>query len=126
MEPGPSRKSAANWMQGHFHGTHGRKLEREDGSLANFAVQMQLAAVLGHDAEDDGQPQASADAGRLRGKKWVEDARLNGLRNSRAVVADFQEHPLFGDAMGPHADSSALALLFDGLARIPDQVHEHL
>ena len=87
---------------------------------------MQSAAVLAHDAENDCQPQTGADARRLGRKKWIEDTRLDGLRNSGTVVADFQEHALFGDAPGLHADRAAFTLLLDGLPGIPDQVHEHL
>src|SRR6266852_8398932 len=87
---------------------------------------MQSAAMLAHDAENDCQPQTGADARRLGRKKWIEDTRLDGLRNSGTVVADFQEHALFGDAPGLHADRAAFALLLDGVPGIPDKVHEHL
>src|SRR4029077_4930715 len=87
---------------------------------------MKSAAVFAHDAEDDRQTQAGADARRLGGKEWIEDARLDGLRNSGAIVADLQEHTLIGDASGLDADRAAFALLLDGLPGISNEVHEHL
>ena len=62
----------------------------------------------------------------LGSEKGVKNARLNGLRNSRAVVGDFQKHTLFGNALGLHANRAALALLLDGMPRVSNEVHEHL
>src|ERR1700730_540434 len=82
--------------------------------------------MLAHNTEDNRQPQAGADAPWLGGEEWIENARLDGLRNSRAVVTDFQEHAPFGDALGLHADGAALALLLNGMPSVANEVHEHL
>src|SRR5258706_3020612 len=87
---------------------------------------MEFAAMFAHDAQNDGQTKTGADAGRLGSEKGIKDARLNGLGNTRTVVADFQQHALFGDAPGLHADNAASALRFDGMARIANQVHQDL
>src|SRR5258707_591051 len=87
---------------------------------------MQCAAMFAHDAKNDGQTKTGADAGRLGGEKRIKDARLNGLRNTRTVVADFQQYALFGDAPGLHTDNAASALRFDGMPRIANQVHQDL
>src|SRR5258705_9029326 len=87
---------------------------------------MQFAAMFAHDAQNYGQTKTGADAGRLGSEKGIKDARLNGLGNPRTVVADFQQHALFCDAPGLHADNAASALRFDGMPRIANQVHQDL
>src|SRR5258708_3354092 len=87
---------------------------------------MQFAAMFAHDAQNDGQTKTGADAGRLGSEKGIKDARLNGLGNTRTVVADFQQYALFGDAPGLHTDNAASALRFDGMPRIANQVHQDL
>src|ERR1700676_1934031 len=87
---------------------------------------MKFTTVLTHDAEDDGKAKASADAGGLGSEEWVEYARLNALRNSGTIIADFQEHALFRDALGLYTDGAACSLLLDGLTGVADKIHEHL
>src|SRR6266852_4364321 len=87
---------------------------------------MQFAAMFAHDPKNDGQTKTGADSGRLSSEKGIKDARLNGLRNTGTIVADFQQHALFCDAFRLHADSATFTLRVDGLARIADQVHENL
>src|SRR5712672_1021192 len=87
---------------------------------------MQFSAMFAHDAKNDGQTKTGADAGRLGSEKGIKDARLNGLGNTRAVVADFQQHALFCDAPGLYTNDATFTLRFDGMARIADQVHQHL
>src|ERR1700756_4037647 len=82
--------------------------------------------MLAHNAEDYRQAESRADARWLRGEKWVEDACLNGRRNSRPIVADFEEHPFLGDAGGLDANRAAAALFLDGVPRVSYKVHEHL
>src|SRR6267378_1103225 len=46
--------------------------------------------------------------------------------NTGTVVADFQQYALFRDAPRLHPDNAAFTLCFDGMPRIPDQVHQDL
>jgi hypothetical protein len=87
---------------------------------------MQFATVFADNAENDGQAQAGANTRGLSGEKWVKDAGLKGRRNSRSIVADFEEHASFSDAPGFDADRAAFTLPFDSVARICDEVHQHL
>src|SRR5712671_3982686 len=87
---------------------------------------MQVAAMFAHDAKNDGQTKTGADAGRLGSEKGIKDARLNGLGNTRTVVADFQQYALFCDAPGLYTNDATFTLRFDRMARIADQVHQHL
>src|SRR5436305_3744183 len=87
---------------------------------------MHLAAVLTHYAVDDGEAEPGAYAHGFGGEKWIEDAREQGLRNSRAVVLHLQQHPAIAHPFGAHHNISAGALAFEGLPRVADQIHEHL
>src|SRR5437868_2214024 len=87
---------------------------------------MHLAAVLTHYAQHDGEAEPGTDAHGFGGEKWIEDAREQRLRNSRAVVLHLQQHPAIAHPFGAHHNISAGALAFEGLPRIADQIHEHL
>lgn len=56
--------------------------------IAGFRAESDGAAVLLHDALNDAQADAGADAYRLRGVKGIEDVGLAFERDSGAVVAD--------------------------------------
>jgi hypothetical protein len=82
--------------------------------------------VIAHDAENDSQAQTGANPRRLGCEKWVKDTSLNGLRDTRAIIADFQQHAFFGNAFGLNAYGAPFALFVDGVPGIRYQVHEHL
>ncbi len=85
-----------------------------------------LAAMLAHHAQHDCQPQSRPHACGFGSEKRIENARVNCLRDPRAVVLDFQQYPPLTDSFGANPDRSASSLLFEGLLRVAHQIHQHL
>src|SRR5207244_10108184 len=85
-----------------------------------------LRAVLAHDAQSDRQAQPGSHSRGFGGEKWIEDARQDGLRYSWTVVLDLQQHAPFANSSGGQFDRSAVSLVFDGLLGISHEIHQNL
>lgn len=81
---------------------------------------------LAHHAEHDGKSEAGTYSCGLGRKEGIENSSENRLRNARAVVDDLEKDTVVRVPRRPQADGSRFSFLHDGLARVSDQIHQHL
>ena len=98
----------------------------DERPLADFALELDPAAVLGDDPVADAQAEAGPPADRFRGEEGVEDLRPHLVRNAAAVVGDLDHHVVHDrpgrDPEGP----LPLAAVIDGLDGVHQELKEHL
>ena len=104
----------------------GRKFDSEGGAAPRRTRCAHLAAVFTHHTEHDGKSKTRAYAGGFGGKEGIEDTRENRLGNARTIVDDLQDDPAVAAPRRAQPDSSCLSFQHDGLAGVPDQIHQHL
>src|SRR5262249_38954678 len=115
-----------NCRQPGFLCTSGRKIECEGHAASWRTSDVHLPAVFPYDPEHDGQAQPPPDARGFRCEERIKDARQDRIGNSGPIVADFEQSSAVARPHGAKADGAASAPLFYGLARITDQVQQHL
>lgn len=114
-----------------------REINVERASLAQLAAHVNKAAALADDSLACGQAKAGAFAARLGRKEGLEKPRPDFLAHSGAVVVHGQHDVFPGDGGRRVAGGRAVeagiggldgqhAAVGHGVARVDDQVHQHL
>src|ERR1700684_12595 len=114
-----------------------RQMDVEGGARADFAVKLDEAAVLLHDAEDGVEAEASSLSNFLGGEKRLEDALHCGGVHACACVGDGELHPTTGTSVGVTAAIFFVEIEIarldqepgargHGVARVEAEIHQHL
>src|SRR5437762_2562539 len=91
-------------------------------SSATRALQLDVAAVAGHQRVRDGEPEPRSLAHRLGREEGLEDALAELRRDPRTAVGDLDEHA----AVLCIRSQADFALSFDRLYRVRQEIHEDL
>src|SRR2546422_4305352 len=97
-------------------------MNRERGSFAFLAIDAHCALVLGHDLEDNTQPQTRAHSRILCRKKWIENPCEICLWNAAAGVRHPRRNTI---GIQPCGEGEA-TMTSHGLCGLTNQIHEHL